>query len=139
MPERAVEPLFPTSEATAAANAIGALVGALRVRWYDEPVEGWDAMIEPADGCICDGPKGCYCCDPASVTREQVEALRRMGFEFEDGGDTTGYSSMPESVVGRVTELLANAVRVPLVRVLTRAEAERLARALQDAGLLADA
>ena len=65
-----------------AVEAIGQVVGGFRVRWFDAPYEGWDAMIEPDVECFCKG--GCYCCDGASVTREQVEALRSIGVEVVD-------------------------------------------------------
>jgi hypothetical protein len=37
-------------------------------------------MLEPDVDCFCKGGS-CYCCDGASVTREQVDALRRIGVE----------------------------------------------------------
>jgi hypothetical protein len=73
--------LFTDVDVTLAVEAIGQVVGGFRVRWYDKPIEGWDATIEPDVECFCNPPGRCYCCDGASVTREQVEALRRIGVE----------------------------------------------------------
>jgi hypothetical protein len=72
--------LFTDVDVTLAVEAIGQVIGGFRVRWYREPFEGWDAMLEPDVDCFCKGGS-CYCCDGASVTREQVDALRRIGVE----------------------------------------------------------
>lgn len=78
-----IEPQYEPRDVTLAVEAIGQFVGGFRVRWYDVPIEGWDAMIEPDVECFCPGGS-CYCCDGASVTKAQVEALRRIGVEIAE-------------------------------------------------------
>jgi hypothetical protein len=84
MPERGEEPLTESEDVTLAVEAIGQVVGGFKVHWWPEPFEGWEATIEPDSGCLCNPKGGCYCCDGASVTREQVAALRRIGVEVVD-------------------------------------------------------
>ena len=77
------EPHLDIDDVTLAVEAIGQVVGGFRVRWYDEQYEGWDAILEPDVECSC-SRGGCYCCEGASVTREQVDALRRVGVEITE-------------------------------------------------------
>lgn len=69
---------FTARDVALSVEAIDQVIGGFKVRWYDEPYEGWDATLEPDTECFC-GKGGCYCCDGASVTKEQVEALQRIG------------------------------------------------------------
>lgn len=66
-----------------AVKAIEQVVGEFKVHWYEEPIEGWDGALAPDVECLC--KSACFCCDPTSVTRQQVEALRRIGVRVNDG------------------------------------------------------
>jgi len=66
-----------------AVEAIGQVIGGFKYKPYPEPFEGWDGMLEFDAECDC-SVGGCYCCDGASVTKEQVDALREIGIEVAE-------------------------------------------------------
>lgn len=74
-----------TVDAQLVAEVMNNLGAPWHLKWFDEPYEGWNAVlsIEPGS-CFCNPPGGCYCCDGVNVTREQVEAMLRAGVEFAE-------------------------------------------------------
>lgn len=68
-------------------EAISTLTGGLKVNWYEVPVEGWDALVSFNSTCQCRPGGSCYCCDGASMTKEQVDALKLIGLEINDGSN----------------------------------------------------